>query len=60
MNIFYAFTSINTDAKLSKYLVFKHKKIIGPLVKNVFMIITLEEFIISNKIVTLEDVLRST
>ena len=56
VDIFDAFTDAGTDAKISEYPASRQEKIAGPLGKNVFMVVTLEEFITSDKVVTPEDV----
>ena len=59
VDIYDAFTDAYTDAKISEYPAFRKEKIAGPLVKNVVMVITPEELITSDKVVTLEDISSS-
>lgn len=60
VNIFDVFTNENIDTQLSKYPTAKHKKIVGPLAKNVFIVITLDELVIFDEDVISKDILSST
>ena len=53
VDIFDAFTDADTDAKISEYPASRQEKIAGPLIKDVFIVVTPEELITSDKVVPL-------
>ena len=57
INILNAFTNADTNAKLCEYPASRQENIAGPLVKDIFKVVTSEKFVTSDKVVVTREIL---